>query len=248
MEDSLERSLERNPRNKLLRELRVLKYFYTFKELESLLEIPGQVLWRYIMLRSVPEKTTTSKLLEKIRALRLFERVFEEKLPRSMDLWGYLGNPGILELASLKAYEKYGKLKIEIILSAPDEYSAALASQIATSLKARLCISSIRPLSSNLITEPLQLCSGLLASVGVPKKCLERNSKILLVTLDLDPTRIKPLIRISMKARASIAGLFSLSGSEENVAELRELLGEEVPITFLIDNKVLFKGSPGEHH
>ncbi|MCX8209383.1 MAG: hypothetical protein N3G79_07070, partial [Sulfolobales archaeon] len=51
--------------------LRLLKFFYSFKELEKRLGMPSQVLWRYVTLRATPEKDTAQKILAKIKEQRL---------------------------------------------------------------------------------------------------------------------------------------------------------------------------------
>ncbi len=88
--------------------------------------------------------------------------------------WAYLGNPGVMELAALKASEEFAGAKV--VLSEVDEYSAALAGHVAAVLKAKLCLASMKPSSQNLLLEHTRICGGLLGAVGVPRNCLERGA------------------------------------------------------------------------
>lgn len=58
----------------VVRLLSALKGVYTFKELESYLNVPSQLLWRYIKHLSVPERSTAKKIISEIEEHDLVKR------------------------------------------------------------------------------------------------------------------------------------------------------------------------------
>ena len=226
----------RNPRYMLFRQLVVLKHFYSFRELEGILGEPSQVLWRYVTLRTAPEKNTVLRLLSRIRGLRLLDRIVTEKLASMEEPWAYLGNPGVMELAALKASEEFAGAKV--VLSGVDEYSAALAGHVAAVLKAKLCLASMKPSSQNLLLEHTRICGGLLGAVGVPRSCLERGAGTLIVALKLEPGILNPLSRLASRVRANILGVFALIGSKREAEEAGKIMGgKAVRIVFLLNRR-----------
>jgi len=202
--------------------LRVLKFFYSFKELEKYLEVPSQVLWRYVTFRSSPEKTTAYKILNKIKEKKLIENIVSNLRERPHLL---LSNPGILELAAIKAFDEFKKDKVNVVLSAPDSYSIALASLISVYLKSRLCIPSrmpyVRELSNNYIIEPYLMGSSLIEIIAIPRECLPLRSRVLIVVANIQI--LEPLlatINLALKRHADIVGIFSLIGSKEAISKI----------------------------
>jgi adenine/guanine phosphoribosyltransferase-like PRPP-binding protein len=200
--------------------LRILKFFYSFKELEKRLNVPSQVLWRYVTLRVTPEKETAQRILARIKEQRLVEEVVSSAISRKGGLWALFSNPGILELAALKLVEEFRKGKVEVVLSAPDPYSAALAAVASTYLRAKLCIPSRTPYSDNVLTESYQVAPGVIDVAAIPRECIPRKSGVLVVTVTTaNPSHIKAAVNLVVRRGAKIAGVFALTGTKQVIQE-----------------------------
>jgi hypothetical protein len=79
-EEPIEDGVLKNTKFMVFTLLRILKYFYSFKQLEDRLGISSQVLWRYVTLRVTPEKQTAEKILAKINEEKLVEEIISRML------------------------------------------------------------------------------------------------------------------------------------------------------------------------
>ena len=127
-----------------IRMLIALKHFYTFKELEDLLGISYQRLWRYIEFHTFPEHQTAKKILMTIKEKKLVENVIERisEDKTSLKDWILVRNTGFLELTSLLVADAVRSLKIGYIISAEDPFSIAFSSILASKMRTNLCIIS----------------------------------------------------------------------------------------------------------
>jgi hypothetical protein len=204
----------KNPRLMLFNLLRALKFFYSFRDLERLLEVPAQVLWRYAVLRAVPEKDTAQKILARIREKLLVEETIKAAVKSSSEPWMLLANPGMLMLAALKAVDEFKKSRIEVVLASPDPYSASLAAIVASYIGARLCTSSCTPLSSNTTTVAYEVAPGIVRVAALPRKCLSKKAKTLIVASSVPPEYLLTApLELAYKSQADVAGFFILAGN-----------------------------------
>jgi hypothetical protein len=206
--------LFRDARFRLHLVLNILKQFYTFKELEGLLNVPYQVLWRYLTLKSTPERSTVQKILETIKEERLVEQIKERFASGQYGVWQLLSNPGLLDLAALTVIERVGVKRFNVILSAPDPYSAALASAVSMRTRRRLCLSSNMRSGSRDIVEPYRTMESRYEVLAVPLECVGKKSQVLLVYAELDPFIVKPVRRLLTKTKSDLAAILSLRGKE----------------------------------
>ncbi|MEM4700001.1 MAG: hypothetical protein QXT74_03510 [Candidatus Nezhaarchaeales archaeon] len=223
--------------------LRLLKFFYSFKELERRIGVPSQVLWRYVTLRATPERDTAQKILARIEEQKLVEEAISEVILESKEPWLLLSNPGILELSALKLVEEFGRSKAEVVLSTPDPYSAALAAVASIYLKARLCIPSRILYSNSVIVESYEASSGVLDVIAIPRKSVPNKSKVLITTMTMHLPPLGAAINLVLKSGSELVGVFSVVGGKEEIKELTNLLrnriGREVPVVTLVEGKLL---------
>lgn len=202
--------------------LRILKFFYSFKHLETKLEIPSQVLWRYVTLRVTPEKQTAEKILAKIKESKLIEEVISKELSEEKELWLISSNPGILELAAMRLVYDLRKSKIDMILSTPDIHSLPLASIVSSYLKTKLCIPSRTPYSRSVLSESYQIAPGVLDVAAIPRDCIPRKSKVLITTLSgISAMHLNPVFKLVSKRYAQVPAVFSVLG---NTGVIREVV------------------------
>lgn len=210
----------KNPKFMVFTLLRILKFFYSFKQLELKLGIPSQVLWRYITLRVTPEKQTAEKILAKIKESKLIEEVISSELSSEKELWVIASNPGILELSAIRLLYDIKKTRIDAVLPTPDALSTPLATIISSYLKTRLCIPSKASYSKYIIVEPYEVASGLVDAISIPRDCIPRKSRILVTTLfGSNLALFKPVFRLAMKRDAQIASIFSVIGNQITINE-----------------------------
>ena len=144
-----------------------------------------------------------------------------------------------MELAAIKAFDEFKKDKINVVLSAPDNYSVALASLISVYLKSRLCIPSRIQYSHEIIVEPYLIDSGIVIVevIAIPRECLPLRSRVLIVvasTQILEP--LLATINLALKRHADIVGIFSLVGSEEAVSKMMPKLPSRSRIIVILPN------------
>lgn len=110
--------------------LNSLKGFYTFKELESKVGIPSQVLWRYTSLTNIPEKVTSRKLVERILTHRLIEKAIDKVVTKNsygyIETWRYLYDTHFLGIVGYEAAKFVGPEDIDVVIVFPEE-DASLA-------------------------------------------------------------------------------------------------------------------------
>ncbi len=222
-----------------LKTLSLLKFFYSFRELEKILGVHSQVLWRYVTLRAVPEKDTAARILSRIREEGVIEDVLRRSFSEETELGVILSNPGLLELAAIKLADEYRGSRVECTLSAPDNYSAALASLVSVHLRTRLCILSRKPLSKNIVCEPYQSMDGVVDAVAIPRGCIQRKSRVLIVTVNgNDKPGLKAALNIALKCHGEVIGLFALTGCRSDIVDFLEKSGFKVEfkVSVLVEN------------
>ncbi|MEB2792737.1 MAG: hypothetical protein G5Z42_00230 [Caldisphaeraceae archaeon] len=235
----------KNTKLLVFRLLGALKYFYSFKELEERLGVPAQILWRYVVLRTVPERSTAEKILKKIRENRMIEDVLVRYFRNKEELWSLLSNPGIMMLTGLKFLEELKDEKINSIVTSPENYSAALGSIFSTLFHTRLCISSHSPYSNHIISKNYKVSPEYFDVIILPKECIPKKSKVALVAIDGNKiTMLSSLMDLINSRQSYISGLLLIVGSRSRIDELlRSRSKRSMKSVILIDLDKVRKGN-----
>lgn len=202
----------------ILEALRILKFFYSFKDLEETLGIPAQVLWRYTTLKSIPEKGTAEKLWRKIVEGGVFTAAFEKAAATQGrgSRWYGLSNPGLPMLAGFTVAIAYRKHRVSSVLSFPDSYSAVFSAGVAYYLKAKLCLTSGEPLAENPVVVTYVSETGAIRAIGVGRDCIAKNSKILITAFRVPSCRqLEALYKLARKCYANPVGVVVLAGDTD---------------------------------
>ena len=167
-----------------VRLLSCLKEVYTFKELEELLDVPAQVLWRYTSHVQFPERGTAKKLLDTIQGKKLLERAIKEIVlgPQGVVAeWKLLFNPRFLNIVGYLAWRCFGEDEVDLVL-APSERDSALAAIVADWLGADACAASERAwvnwgklLSSSYHSSE----RGEIVYLHLPRDAIEKEARVL---------------------------------------------------------------------
>jgi hypothetical protein len=234
MAESEEESILRNPKFHLVEMLRVLTHFYSYRDLEEILEVPMQTLWKYATYRTVPEKETALRLLGRIRETGILEDTIRRNITLSEDPLMMLSNPGLLELATFMTADLVKGYKITTVVSGPDSYSAAFASLIAAKYKIRLCLSTGMLYTSDSICSNAY-SNGFVIPICVSKGCVWKRQRILVVVAKQVPGSIKALIQLLKKTGSTIGGILIYYGNREMIeSEVKEeLQSNSIPVYVL---------------
>jgi len=212
---------EGNLKFTLFKVLNALKHFYSFKELEERLGVSAQILWRYVSLRSVPERVTAERLLQKIEDEKLIDEAFERAIKDSEEPWQVLSSPGVMELAELKVISTLKGDRVNVVITGPDGYSTAFGAILADALHARLCVASRSPHSRHLIVKSYKVSQDYYDTLIFPRECIQRRGRALLVSVDGDKaSQISALIDVANMRQVSIAGVLAIFGSEPKIRDL----------------------------
>jgi len=175
-----------------IRILRVLSYYYSFRDLEEILGVHFQNLWKYVNLHSMPEKDTAERILSKVRELKLVDRILDEELSKAgRELHILAREPGFLELFTLKFLdfmEREGVDKLDSVIALSCD-AISLATVIALNVRAPTCylMERGRLEKGGLIAAQYKSRKYLeLKLLAVPKACLGGGDAIALVDIELD--------------------------------------------------------------
>jgi len=208
-----------------------LKEVYTFKELEELLGIPAQALWRYTSFSHFPERQTSRRIIEAIRSQSLVEKALQKALLGKQGVfeeWRLLFNPRVLNLIGYLAWRKLSDREVDLVLTYP-ERNAAIAAVLAEWLSAGVCIASERGRVSwgrLLTSQYLSSERGEIVYVHAPKDALEKDSKVLIVesvTASLEP--LSALLSLVEQAKAHLSAVLVVLALSDGWVKTAEKLG-----------------------
>ncbi|MCP8322749.1 MAG: hypothetical protein L6N96_01025 [Candidatus Methylarchaceae archaeon HK02M2] len=212
----------------VIRLISMMKHFYTFKELEELLGIPYQRLWRYIALQAVPEKNTIEKIIQNIRSKKLIEKLLKQLMgetERGFKIWKAVKKIGFLELIGFMATNmlKNEAIDFDVIVSFPDEYSATIATIIAEYLDSNLCIASKNPSTKDVIAETYtSRLTYNLELLAIPRGCIEKKKGVLLVTFEINDLNVfHAALRLVERSLAVPRKVLAITVNKEVLEQLK---------------------------
>ncbi len=234
---------DKNVRSLVVRLLNALKCFYTFKDLEELLNVPQQVLWRYVNSLTVPEENTARRILNRIEELKLVEKIIDQRVKvrdgRVVEKWRFYENVGFLDIFSFYVLTIIRIDDVDTVLGFPED-STPLATSVAQWLRAYLCIATRNALAtdgSKFITE---VCTSQVTNtveyLAVPRGCLERGDLTLLVTDVLNDTELLgAAIRLVRKVQAEPWGLVAVAALPDALLEASKYGIKHIKVLKLIE-------------
>lgn len=217
-----------------VRLLSSLKAFFTLKELEAMLEIPYQVIWRYISLKSTPERATARKIIGKVEELGLIDRALERNLIINsrgyVETWRFLNSFNFLELMGYQVTKFVGDEEIDTVVSYPPSASP-LALVSSDWLRSKACISLDYPDLSVEFYHRASYIShdrGRILDVYLPGSVIKRGDKVLLVRDVLNNLEsIGAILEILDSIGADLWGVFSIISVSDEWKETAAKYGIE---------------------
>lgn len=212
-----------------MRLLSALKEFYTFKELEEMLGLPYQVLWRYTNFLTTPEEGTARRVLQLIRERKLIENALErnfEQVKSVSDIWSAVRNIGFLDLVAFEAMEALEGADFDIVLAFPEE-SGVLGAIMAHWARSDICVTSRLVSIGEALVEYYRGSSLTLDLLAVSKSCLPRKGRVVLATLILhNKEMLEAAIALVKKSGSTPLALISVFAyPEENWGEVLKSKG-----------------------
>lgn len=174
-------------RSDVIKLLTLLNYHFSLRDLQSMLGIPYQTLWRYVSLKCMPEERTGRRILERIEELKLMDKVLDAAVREALkDPYDLVRKPGFLALFTLMVKDAVRDTRVGAVIPM-SEYAMMPATAIALELHCEVCPAlPHHPLRGRRAyqTTHYSTPSGSLA-VAVPKHCLRDKGKAVLVDVVL---------------------------------------------------------------
>ncbi len=207
--------------------LTLLNYRYSLRDLQTMLGIPYQTLWKYVTLVNMPEEKTSAKIVDRIEELNLLEKFVRETVEEARnDPYDIVRKPGFLTLFTMMVKNVLYDVKVGVIVPM-SEYALMLATALSLELRCDVC-----PALAN---HPLKRCKGFFTtcftdnekhvSVAVPKHCLKNKNRALLVDVVLQDTdKVEAFLGLLRSARVEVSGVAAVI-SGKNVEEFVKGMG-----------------------
>jgi len=217
-----------NVRSYVLRVLDALNYFYSFRDLEKMLGVPFQSLWRYVNLLSIPEEKTAERILQRIKQLNLIEKAAREALEEvGVEIWRLARAPGFIQLFSIIAEDVIGLEKLSSVIAVSRE-ALTLATVTAIELEAEVCLASPRIKLEKrgfLATQYRSHKFNELRFVALPRSCAKDGGKTALIDTVLeDVDKVAAIVGLLKRSRSEVVGYVAIAARAEDV-EMLESMG-----------------------
>jgi len=217
--------LRRDVKVLTMRLLSALKDFYTFKELEEILGIPYQMLWRYTNFLTTPEEGTARRLVQIIREKRLIENAFEKSFAKVKDLsdiWDIVKNIGFLDLVAFEALELLNGEEVDGVLAFPEE-AGILGAVIAHWVRGNICVTTRSVSLGDAVVEYFREDSLSLNFISVSRGCIPRKGRVVLATILLYNRELleaaATVVKKSGAQPAALVSIFAVGSGWDRVIE-----------------------------
>jgi adenine/guanine phosphoribosyltransferase-like PRPP-binding protein len=221
--------VKRSVRSRVLELLHALNFFYSLRDLEEVLGVPFQSLWRYVNLLSVPEEKTTEKILSKIQELNLVEGAVRKALSDAdVEIWSLAREPSFLRLFSLIIEELVEKEGVEVDVVVPlSEYAIPLASVVSMELERTLCPVMTCNVKNEregfYVSHYTSYRDGELRVIAMPKRGLQGKESALMLDIVLeDPNYVEAVSGIMRRAKVDKQSLIAIQLSREAYLRLTD--------------------------
>ena len=225
--------VRRNTRSLAIKMLHALNYYYSLRDLEELLEIPFQVLWKYVNLINIPEEKTAKKILLAIEKRNLIRSALEDLMEKKKhELNTLYRDICFLRLASLILEEFVLKENIDCIIPL-SIHALTLASIISTEMHIRLCPvfchSTIYENEGFYIHYYTRGKANEVDVIMIPRKCLQGVMSPLLLDYTIgEMDMLKTVIGVLRRIKIKKVTMYFIYLSEEQINTIKELGVENV--------------------
>ena len=222
----------RSPLLHVFKVLTLLNQFYSLRDLEALLGVPFQSLWRYLNLVSIPRRSTVDKILRRAEELKLVDKLVDEVVNRVGDVSALSGDPRFLRLFSAIVSREITK-RIDIVVPLSLE-AIPLATVLALETGSTICYlyshEARSSLSEHYIVAHYVSRSRELKFIAIPKSCLRPRSRVALVDTVLDDQNKVSTVIDLLRKRMCVPTLLIAIASEEDPQSIAQKHGVSVKV------------------
>jgi len=203
--------------------LNIMRHYYSLRDIEKILDLPAQTIWKYVNLVAVPEERTVAKIIGKVGELRLIDKLIENSIKEFKENpVTVLSKPGFLKLFSYVTEDFVGGAKIDLVV--PMSTTAiVLGSYVAAELPSLVC-----PFTEN----PPHDRKGYVVAyyndnnetrfVALPKSCLREKTTALLVDVILEEQdKLRNVVDVLSKNKIHVYGVVAVDSPDEVVGLVR---------------------------
>lgn len=209
--------------------LSIMRHYYSLRDIEKMLDLPAQTIWKYVNLVAVPEEKTVAKIISKVSELRLINRLIENSIREFKENpVAVLSKPGFLKLFSYVTEDFVGSAKIDLIIPMSTN-AIILGSYVATDLPGLIC-----PFTENPPHDRKGYVIAYYSSnnearfIALPKSCLKEKTTALLVDiLPEEPSKLESVVGVLSGNRIHVYGVVAID-SPDNVLDLARGMGLKV--------------------
>jgi adenine/guanine phosphoribosyltransferase-like PRPP-binding protein len=210
---SCNRITRKSEKIRILKILRALNFFYSLRDLEEILNVPFQSLWKYVNFIGVPSDEVANEILEKLSRLKIIENTLNDVVKsNSNNYYNLVRNTGFIELFALVIEDKLRKLDLDIdFVFSLSEEGISIATSLAQELGTEMCF----PLMNRNITEDIakilwyySYSEKRYKYMLIPRECIHRDKKLYMVDLFIDDVeKIKSIMSLMDANNVEIVGL-----------------------------------------
>lgn len=210
-----------------LKILNVMRYYYSLRDIQKLLDLPYQTLWKYVNLISVPEEKTVDKILSKLEELKILDRLIAESLSElGQGLTNIITKPGFLNLFSLIANEFVQNTRVDLIVPT-STHALLLSGPVAMELTCDICPFISEALSDRkgyVIIHYLDTQYNEVKFAIASKTCLTNKHQALIIETFVNTSdKIAAVIDVLKRFKIQVYGVLTLYARREAYENLRAL-------------------------
>lgn len=191
--------------------LKALNKFYSLRDLEQVLDIPFQNLWKYINLIGMPSDEVAENLLEKFSKLKIVDEILSSESKKAKNTPQYIvSNIGFLELYVVKIGRELRKRDIDVVVAL--SYNAIpFATLLSIEVDSDMCIPISNEYLATETVKSLTYFSHSLKRVEMliyPRYCMKEGKKVFLTDVLLaDIDKVESVNSLIKSREGEVEGL-----------------------------------------
>jgi len=223
----------RSPLLQVIRVLTLLNQFYSLRDLEKILGIPFQSLWRYLNLVSVPRRSTMDRILRRVENLRLLDRLLEEAMKGVEDLSLLSCDPRFLKLFSMVVTSDLRRDAVDVVVPLSLE-AVPLATALSMEIGSPMCYlyshEARGSICEHYIVAHYVSNTRELRFIAIPKRCLRPRSRVALVDSVVDDlAKVSTVVEL-LRRRGCVPEILIAIASESELQSLARRYGLRIRI------------------
>lgn len=230
------KKFRRNEKIKIMKMLRALNYIYSLRQLESILDIPYQNLWKYIHMLTIPSDEVVIDIISKLSEGKLIEKTINDMAKVYRDkIHDLASDIGFLSLYIFKIEDILRDVGADIVLPI-SENSIPFATILAWELGLKMCLPIFESKVGETKVKVIWYISNTEREVKLfitPSTCLEKTNTILVtITLD-DVDKLKAVLHILKQSDSEVKAIVTIYITKECLDYIKNSLPQAL-VTYIV--------------